>query len=491
MVFQSLLYSQDTNKNVLKITKQPISITTCNGQSAKFEVEIDNQTQENNASEPVFQWQVSIDAISWNDVSDTNNATYVLTENAHAAHNGSFVRVKIKSNEQELVSESATLFVESGLFFTKQPENVEVVMGGMAVFNSEADLVSKNGTPIYQWQFCELGTTIWQDWRGQTLPQLIVNPDGGYKGLYVRLSARPRGGCEPYFSNKALLSVITTPVVNVIPASKTFCGGGDATFSVRLAGGSGKEKLQWQVSKNNGKSFENIKKATDFQYRLQKINPEMSGWQYRTAVSVPGEKIVYTEPSIITVHGEVVVEKQPQSQINCFGDVAIFEIKASFNGQTPEYQWASSTDGENFIDISNENAPKLFVTGDSSKILDSYYRVTLSSGECQNIISEKAKYSLIKDVVFTQNPIDLIVLATNNTASFTADYIGDEKNCSESWQMSYNEGATWVPVAKSNGKILQLTNLAKFQNGMYFRMKVMNKACGKIVFSESAKLILN
>jgi hypothetical protein len=488
------LKAKDAFIDAIKITKQPISITTCNGQAAKFEVKIDDEIELNGQKINLlttYQWQVSVDAINWTDVLNANEAVFTLTDNAQAAHNGSFVRVKISSPNQELISENATLFVESGIYFNKQPQNIEVVMGGIAVFNGEAQLISKNGTPNYQWQFCELGTTIWQDWRGQNLPQLTVNPDGGYKGLYVRLAARPLGGCEIFYSNKALLSVITTPVVSVIPASKTFCGGGDATFSVRLAGGSGKEKLQWQVSKNNGKSFENIKKSTDFQYRLQKIGPEMSGWQYRTAVSVPGETIVYTEPSIITVHGSVEIKKQPEFQKKCFGEVGIFEIKATFNGQTPEYQWATSIDGETFTDIANENAAKIFITGDSSKMTDAYYRVTLSSGECQSIVSEKAKFSLIQDAIFTEQPQNVVTNATANEVFFKADYIGDEKNCNESWQMSYNEGATWLPFPKMTGKILKLTDISKYQNGMYFRMKVMSKTCGKIVFSEIAKLTLN
>jgi hypothetical protein len=493
MIFPWLLNSQDETTLQYSIIQHPLSKTVCLGEAAIFSVKIaiykEVSSNPDTTSQSIdYQWQVSNDVISWSNVNGEKKPTFTLTESVQPAHNSAFIRAIIKTPYQELVSEPATLFVESGITFTKHPTNVQVVVGGMAVFQAEATLDSKNGTPAYQWQYCELGTATWQNWRGENMAQMIVNPDGGYKGLYVRLAARPTGGCAEQYSNKALLSVLTTPEVKVVPASKTFCGGGDALFSVRLLGGSGKEKIQWQISKNGGKSFENIKKSTDFQYKLTKITPEMSSWQYRAAVSVPGEKIVYTDPSIITVHGEVGFKQQPLPKVVCFGENAIFEIKAKYEGQMPEFQWKSSTDGVNFIDLPNENTMRLVINADSSKMVDTYYQVTMTAGECQSFNSETARLSMIKEVIFSLHPVDISINSEVKEVVFIADYEGESKNYNESWEMSYNDGATWVPVPKCKGKKLTIVNPTLVQNGMCYRMKLLNRACGKIVFSEKARL---
>jgi subtilisin-like proprotein convertase family protein len=128
--------------------------------------------------------------------------------------------------------------------------------------------------------------------------------------IYVKPSANTNysvqfttpGGCT---SSVATVPVtVSQPVVglNVAPASRAVCVGGNTSFSATVTSG-GPLTYQWAVSTNGGTSFANITGATGATLNLTGVTQSMSGNQYRvTATAGPCGAVVSTGVGTLTVN---------------------------------------------------------------------------------------------------------------------------------------------------------------------------------------------
>ena len=128
--------------------------------------------------------------------------------------------------------------------------------------------------------------------------------------IYVKPSANTNysvqfttpGGCT---SSVATVPVtVSQPVVglNVAPASRSVCVGGNTSFSATVTSG-GPLTYQWAVSTNGGTSFANITGATGATLNLTGVTQSMSGNQYRvTATAGPCGAVVSTGVGTLTVN---------------------------------------------------------------------------------------------------------------------------------------------------------------------------------------------
>ncbi len=473
-------------KPELAFARQPADLSICEGNPAIFNFELSGRGRPRH-----LQWQTSVDGKRWSNTKGENSSIFQLTEHVRRAHNGTRVRAWLGGDERDTVfSKTATLWVESAIEFSKQPENQVVVEGGIAKFAVE--IGRRTGSqPDLQWQFSPYATGLWFDLAGENASVLLF-PYATFNqtGTVFRLRATTAGGCDSAFSRPAVLEVLGRPLVSVTPGTRTFCGGGNATFSVKMAGGSGLEHIQWQRSRDAGKHFTDIVGATDLFYMVLKITEEMNDWRFRAVVTLPGGQVLRTESALVWVHGAIAFTEQPRSVAVCLGDSAVFRVRTEFRGAKPTYQWQISCAGGSFHDLEGETGEKLALLTSENWLGNIRLRALIQAGGCQLIVSDTARLSVLTELKFLKQPAERIARNATGEFVFEADFAENGGAYNVSWQFSDDGGQTWAHQTGSYGqRRLAVKWLPSTASNRLFRMKVLSRECGRIYFSEGARVV--
>ncbi|MBS1609196.1 MAG: HYR domain-containing protein, partial [Bacteroidetes bacterium] len=149
-------------------------------------------------------------------VQATGTYTVVATNNATLCTNN--------------MSNSVTVSANAATQITQQPQGQTICSGNTALLS-----VTASGSGLgYQWQLN--GTNI----PGATSNVYTASVAGNYSVIVT-------SDCGTLFSNTAVLTVNTAPLVTTQPADKTICAGSTAIFSV-VASGSGTLQYQWRLN---------------------------------------------------------------------------------------------------------------------------------------------------------------------------------------------------------------------------------------------------
>jgi hypothetical protein len=475
---------QVKSKKAMQIIEQPHDIAVCEGGNAVFSVRVSGST------EPKFQWQSSVDeGRNWSDIPRANLSVYSDLKNLTKVYHGLLLRVKVMhDNGPDLISKTASLSVDGKMTCLRQPGSLLVVEGGAVEF--DVDFSAKSNT-FYQWQYSPYGSGVWLDLLGENKRVLSIQQVGlDQSGGGFRVIGRSEGGCDTSISHTAYMEVIQRPTVQLNKGQDSYCGGGSSTFTVKMSGGSGREKIQWQESTDNGKLYRNLSGGTELSYTINRITEDMAGRKYRAHVILPGDIEVFTSEITITVHGAVSFHAQPRSQTICPGDVFSLETKTDFRGSDPSYQWQVSTDSVHFTDLPNQKSNTALI---ETKIEDraiKYYRALVNAGDCQSMISDVARIEILSVDGFEAKVKDVEVDFGVTTATLQGVFSGNPNIYSLTWQWSANDGATWQTMMSKSSNTLTLSNISPRVEGYnLYRMKVLNTVCSRIHYSEPAKLI--
>ncbi len=476
-------YSAKVKPEPMQIIEHPKDITVCVGGSAHFSVRVSG------SDNPRFQWQSSVDGQYWTDIEGAQVSVFEGLKNLSKAYDGLKIRVLIKlSSGFELISQPATLTVDGNLACTRQPESQLIVEGGTLIL--QADFSSRTNI-VYQWQYCPYGTLVWIDLPGQNEAQLKVeNVRMEQSGGQFRLLARSIAGCDSVLTEAAFMEVVATPHIQLNRGQSTYCGGGSTTFTVKMRGGSGREKIQWQESRDAGKTYRNLTGAEGKSYTIDRITETMAGYKYRALVTLPGNLELYTTDITVTVHGAVAFNEQPKSQKICPGDFFQLSAMTDFKGSEPEYGWQQSLDSINFMDIAGAKTRKLEITTDPNDRRTRFYRAVVKAGPCQTMLSNIAKIEILSVDGKEPKVENQHVPAGQTQARFTSDFSGDSSIYTLTWQWSANDGATWQTIPSNEPNALTLKNISPEVEGTYlYRLKALNKVCARIYYSQPVRLI--
>ena len=114
------------------VTKQPVSKTVEEGQSATFE------STASGTPAPTVQWELSTDGgASWTQIEGAT-ANQLIIASANTAESGYQFRANFKNVAGEATSKAATLTVRKAPVVTKQPANTTVEEGQTATFEATA-----------------------------------------------------------------------------------------------------------------------------------------------------------------------------------------------------------------------------------------------------------------------------------------------------------------------------------------------------------------
>src|SRR5207237_418861 len=128
------------------------------------------------------------------------------------------------------------------------------------------------------------------------------------------------------------------------PSNQVVCSGATASFSVTATGTA--LTYQWQLSTDNGTTFNNIAAATASSFTTAATVAADNGKQYRVVVGGTCSPSVTSSAATLTVNTAPAITGQPTAQTVCAGSTASFTVTAT--GTALTYQWR-----KNGVAISN------------------------------------------------------------------------------------------------------------------------------------------
>jgi alpha-tubulin suppressor-like RCC1 family protein len=354
-----VIVAAETNKAPI-VTKQPVSMTVEEGQSASF------ITTASGVPTPTVQWEVSTNGGTiWSEVAGATSPTLAIAS-ATTSETGYQFRAHYKNVAGEATSKAATLTVHKAPAVTKQPLSITVDEGQNAVFEATA---AGSPAPTVKWETSANGGTSWTAVAGGTSNQLtIVGAKTSISGHQYRATFTNVAGKAT--TEAATLTVQKAPSVTKQPASLTVNEGQGASFEA-TASGFPTPTVQWEVSTDGGGTWSAVAEATADQLTIPSTLTTEDGHKYR-AVFTNTAGSVTSQTVTLTVHAPPVVTQQPEGVTIEVGGSAVFEAAAA-GYPTPTLQWELSTNsGTTWSAISGATTNQLTI--ENAQVSQSWYQ---------------------------------------------------------------------------------------------------------------------
>jgi alpha-tubulin suppressor-like RCC1 family protein len=314
------------------VTKQPVSQTVEEGQSASF------SATASGTPTPTMQWELSTNGgATWSAIEGATVSPLAIAS-AKTSESGYQFRAVFKNSAGEATSKAATLTVRKAPAVTKQPASVTVEEGQNAVFEATA---SGFPAPTVQWQTSVNNGASWTNVAGATAEQLtVVGAKTSSSGHQYRAIFKNVAGSAT--SEAATLTVQKAPAVTKQPAGQTVDEGQSAVFEA-AASGFPAPTVQWELSTDGGSSWSQVAGATSSQLTVSNTNISEDGNEYR-AVFANAAGSATSQAATLSVHAPPVVTQDPTSTTVEAGEAATFEAAAT-GFPAPTVQWEVSTNG--------------------------------------------------------------------------------------------------------------------------------------------------
>jgi hypothetical protein len=479
------------------ITGQPLNQTACANAVAGFSVSVAG------AGPITYQWQGD-NGIVFSNLSNAGiysgvNTPALVITGATAANNGNAFRCVITGAcGSAIISNQASLIVNSSPSINTQPANTMVCETGTANLN-----VSATGAGLtYQWQESADGGTVYTNlvnaapFSGATAATLtITGATNGLNGYKYRCVVF--GTCTPsQLSSAATLTVNALPVVNTPPSNATVCSGGNTSFTVAATAGG--IFYQWQV--NTGSGFTNIVNAPPYSGNLsatlsiQNATPAMSGFTYRCWVNGTCNLPVNSASALLTVNTIPTVTVNPSSVTVCPAASTFFAVGATGTGITYQWQVNSGAGFTNLVNAgvyTNVTTPTLTLTGVTSGMTGSSYRCVISGVCLPQATSTAAVLSVNTTPSIQGQPSNTTVCAGTN-ASFNVTATGT--GITYQWQVNTGSGfsnlANTGVYSNVTTATMNITGALSTMTGYQYQCYIVS-TCSPILTSAPATLTVN
>ena len=309
---------------------QPANQNVRNTKKAAFSVKAKNAKK--------YQWQVSADGETWNDIPKATKNKYAFT--ATEDMDGNLYRCILINADGEVETGAAALSVY--LVYptvVTNPTDQSVRNGKKATFTVKGDKETKK----YQWQVSTDGET-WTDIPKATKNKYVFTAAESMKNNQYRCVLMNADG-ETESASATLTVGKVYPQVVTEPQDVKVKEGANATFTVK--GDKETKRYQWQVSTDGGSTWKDVAKGTSAKLTVKKPAITLSGSQYRCILSnLDGETI--SAVATLTVGDEPAITAQPQSVTTSSGETVTFTIGAV---NVTSYQWQRCPTGNAWTNI--------------------------------------------------------------------------------------------------------------------------------------------
>ncbi len=440
------------------ITGQPSNVTVTAGQNASF------TASASGSPTPTVQWQVSSDGgKTFTNISGATSTTLTL-KSVTADMNGNEYQAVFNNSVGSITTTAATLSVQFAPTVTTNPTNQTVTESLSATYTAAA-----NGNPAatVQWQSSTDGAT----WSNLSDGQGVSGSTTGTLTLSNVASSQNNEEFRAVFTNSmgsatttaATLTVSVTaepPSIIDQPSNQTAMAGQNATFTASDSG-SPTPTVQWQVSSDGGKTFNDISGATSTSLTLNAVTADMNGNLYR-AVFTNSVGTATTHSATLTVQVAPIVTTQPTSQTTTVGQNVRF-IAAANGNPAPTVQWQVSSDGgKTFTNISGTTGTTLTLNHVTTAMNGNEYQAVFSNS-IGSATTSVATLTVQFPPTITTNPSNQTA-TTGQNATFTA-VANASPAATVQWQVSTDGGKSFTNISGATSTTLLLTAVTANMNG--------------------------
>lgn len=484
------------------------------------------------AADPVsYQWQRSLDNVSWFNIQESESAysnvnSNILTiSDVDSGIDDNYIRLKVTDSNSDIgySSPMALQYVGSLISITTQPSNVTTLAGKPITF-SIAATSTDNSTLNYLWEASHNGGVTWNTL--DTYEQL----SGGYSGETTSTLSLARSAVSTSVTGFRFRCVVDstsadnsgivsdTAILTVNAASFTTNGafrildgvpgtnagpytineGQAITFYADIIP-SNSENLTatWEKTNDNGTTWtvvssQTVTSTTSYRTSYTEIPdttvPLFSNsywqWSYRVRFSQDGVTSNSTQVSnspIVIIYRTSSISLQPANKSVYETEDALFSVSATVSSGTPTYQWQENLSGV-WSDLVGETSSTLTITNPSLSDNNRQFRVNVSlDAQSPSSTPPRAGNTTTSDaatlLVYTQPTLSISVQPVNATVfqpdstifSVTADS-SDGSPIFYQWQVSADTGSTWNNIDGATSSSVSTGSTESLSdNGSYYR----------------------
>jgi hypothetical protein len=451
------------------IITQPVSKIICSGNSNVF-------TCNATGGSLTYQWKKD-GVILTDGGSISGSTTFSLTlTGVSSADAGSYVCEVSSTCSATLISNPATLTVNSSTVITSQPTPVTVCAGTAALFS-----VSTTGSGLgYKWKKDGLAIST-----ATNATYSIAATTAADAGSYT---CDVSSTCGVLSSAAALLTVNTSATIATQPSDLSACPGDIATLVVGASGSS----LTYKWFKNAVLLVDggNISNSTTNALTLSAVSASDQA-SYSVEITALCGTPVTSSSAVLSLSTTPTITTQPVNTLICIGQPLILNIGVSSAG-TILYQWKK--DGTNLIDdsfISGSTTAILTINSTSAATAGSY-TCSVSTSCSAAALSVAATVSTTTSAPITSQPISSNV-CTGQPVLFSVAIAGS--GLSYQWQFKANGASVYTDIVEAGKysdvatKSLVVSNVDITVVGAY--RCVITEACGAVQNSAPAALIID
>lgn len=440
------------------VTTDPSDVTVSAGDDATFHAAASGKPA------PSVQWQSSTDGgTTWNPVSGATGSTLTVP-NVSGSDDGTEYEAVFTNAAGNATSGAATLTANTGPAITTQPTDQTTNAGGAATFTAAA---GGSPAPSVRWQVSSDGGTTWTDIDLATSPTLsLANVPAADDGnLYRAIFTNAAGSST---TDRAKLTVRTTPVVTTQPTSDTVNAGSDATFTA-AASGSPAPTVQWRVSTDGGTTWTSLTGATGPTLTVPAA-AAFNGDRY-DAVFTNVAGTATTDAATLTVDSQPVISTPPADQTVPATGTATFSA-AAVGAPDPSIQWQVSTDGgATWTNISGATAPAMTLL--DVPVADDGFEYRAAFANPAGTVTTAAATLHVTSRPSVRRPPAATTVPPGGSTTYTV-LAGGTPSPTIQWEVSSDGGKTWKPIPGATSPTLSLNHVSSSQNGNLYRAMITN-----------------
>lgn len=457
-----------------------------------------------------YKWDISTDGgTTWNLISNggvysgATTSTLSITGATTSMHNYMYRSTITGTCYPPAYTNGATLTILVPPAVTASPIDTTVCANTDAYFTC-----SGSGSSLtYQWQVSTDGGSTFTDisnggvYAGATTDSLslVSLPASMHNNKY---RCKISSSCAPTVTTAAaVLTIGAAPVVTTHPSSITVCTGTSNSMSIAATGFY--VSYQWEVSTDMGATWNDVTNGGVYAgattNTLQFTNPTvaMDGYMYQCVVTNLCNISATSNAATLTIQAAPVISTQPADETICLGDNVSFSVAAA-GAYTITYQWQSSTDGINWINLGNAGVYSGTTTSTLTLTapfigVHTMYRCVLNTGCMPAVTTNIATLTINTSPNITIDPTSLVKCLGEN-AAFAISATGT--NLSFQWEESTDGGSIWSNVANGGAysgattSTLLVSNTTAAMDGYKYRC-VATGTCPSPETSGVATLTVN
>ncbi len=431
-----------------------------------------------------YQWQSSVDSLTWINISGQNTNKLKLNKLQQSA----FVRLLATTITGCKNDTTAALKISVRTTIAKP-----VITASQNIcFNTIADTLRLQSNPTgggnifsFQWQQSANGT-LWSDINAAT--GLSFAPGTLNKTTYYRLKATSLNACGVFISDSIKITVYGAFAPGELTGNQTICYNAIPNaiqFFILPSGAGNLFTYQWQVS-SDSINFSNI--ANPNVYSFQPLNLIQTFFYRVNVISNTGCGGANTNIIRVKVYPLFVGATINKSQTICYNTApdTIRMLTNPIGGSgTYFYQWQSSTDSINWFSINGQNGAKLKM---SNLLQTTYVRLfNQCNAGCGLQISNAIKINVLSGV-YTKPRITQTQSICYNTIPDTlrlqAYASGADNKFVYQWQSSSN-GKNWTDIA---GATTLKYKPGILTQSVFYRINAISTFGCKTIASDSIKI---